>query len=753
MKKTMALMLALMMILTSVSFAAPSMVSTVTTSQEIQAKEQKLPEEQLLLNEDAVNHIDETYGTLLYDIDFETEDAFVTEQHPSKQGYVNPDFSADTWKILTSGMSTDTNYAPVKVIEGENTFLRMYNGDATNCGFSIYSNSTTEGSLTTDNGYYTVFADIRATISGSAGADYKQFFAQMKYPSGDVKVATNGTTGSWVTTTGLSVKTGEVPLRRINYYYGYNAKSTKNVDIFDIDNIKLYYKPFSVDVTVEGNAQLGIADKTVTVNIGEDLDSTITKEELMAMLTYEGGTILKDLTLADGSAFTSIDVVELQNVKGVFEKVEWLDDTYGYLVYNIDFETKDAFVTEQHPSKQGYVNPDFSADTWKILTSGMSTDTNYAPVKVIEGENTFLRMYNGDATNCGFSIYSNSTTEGSLTTDNGYYTVFADIRATISGSAGADYKQFFAQMKYPSGDVKVATNGTTGSWVTTTGLSVKTGEVPLRRINYYYGYNAKSTKNVDIFDIDNIKLYYKPFSVDVTVEGNAQLGIADKTVTVNIGEDLDSTITKTELMALVENDTDLILCDITLPDGTAFTSIDVMKVTEVKAVWDDKNPESYNVSSIRVNNPAGIRFRASVTTEQKKIAAEYGFIITLEKHLGEKDASVLTIDSDIKKVTGVSYGYDPKAEKDVDRIYEIEGNNIFFTAAVYGMPETKESYSENIVVRPYLKDADGKYHYAEPIIRSVIDVAIAIRDGGYTTVDEKGKAYVQNILDICGEEI
>lgn len=752
MKKITAFALALLMVLSTASYAAPAMAGTVTSTSEEEVQTPAETCEKTAQTQNETDWIDEQYGHLLYSLDFETKTAYKKNQHPSTQGVANPDFSADTWKILTSGMSTDTNYAPVKVTEGENTFLRMYNGDATNCGFSIYSNSTTEGSFTTDNGYYTVLADIRATISGSAGADYKQFFAQMVYPSGNVNVATNGTTGSWVTTTGLSVKTGEDPLRRINYYYGYKAKSTKNVDIFDIDDIKLYYKPFSEDVTVAGNAQLGIADKTVTVNIGEDLDSTITKEELMAMLSYEGGTILKDLTLADGSAFTSIDVVEVQHVKGVFEQVEWLDDTYGYLVYNIDFETDTAYTAKQHPSEQGMVNPDYSDPAWSITTSGTSTENGFTPVKVTENGNTFLRMYNGASQYPQFQTLSgNASKSGQFTSDNGYYTLFIDVRANVSDKTEFDFSSYYTQAHFANGESTKLSNvkfmiPDATSFTTNNGTVYQSEYGALRRVNYAFAYLGKvTTSSLDVFDIDNIKLYFKPFSVDVKVD--------DVTVQVAIPETLDSNITKASLMELVPEKEDAILVDLTLTDGTAFESIDVMKVTEVKAVWMTKAPVSYNVSSIRVNNPAGIRFRASVTTKQKEIAAEYGFIVTLEKHLGEKDASVLTIDSDIKKVTGVSYGYDPKAEKDVDRIYEIEGNNIFFTAAVYGMPETKESYSENIVVRPYLKDADGKYHYAEPIIRSVIDVATAIRDSGYTTVDEKGKAYVQNILDICGEEI
>ena len=197
----------------------------------------------------------------------------------------------------------------------------------------------------------------------------------------------------------------------------------------------------------------------------------------------------------------------------------------------------------------------------------------------------------------------------------------------------------------------------------------------------------------------------------------------------------------------------MILSDLVLADGSAFEAIDVVKVTEVKAVWKSLAPTSYSDSSIRTNDPAGIRFRASVTTEQKAKAQEYGFIVTLERNLGELDATAFTFELDVKKAVGVNYGYDPDINKNVDRIFEIDGDNILFTAAIYGIPETEAAYREKMVVRPYLKDADGECYYGAPVVRSVLEVAVAIRDGGYEKVDEYGMKFVQDILTVCGEEI
>ena len=97
------------------------------------------------------------------------------------------------------------------------------------------------------------------------------------------------------------------------------------------------------------------------------------------------------------------------------------------------------------------------------------------------------------------------------------------------------------------------------------------------------------------------------------------------------------------------------------------------------------------------------------------MAVEYGFVVTLEKHLKGADMTTLTMESE-NKVVGVSYGYDSSIQKEVDRIFETDDiGNIFFTAVVYGMPATKNAYNEPIIVRPYLKDNDGAYHYSMPM--------------------------------------
>ena len=92
MKRTLAILLALMMLFSSASFAAPTMVSSVTTAQENSIKESSVPEEEAELTSDEVDFVDEKYGNLVFNLDFETDTEFAsgkTNAQMYKHGIVN----------------------------------------------------------------------------------------------------------------------------------------------------------------------------------------------------------------------------------------------------------------------------------------------------------------------------------------------------------------------------------------------------------------------------------------------------------------------------------------------------------------------------------------------------------------------------------------------------------------------------------------------------------------------------------------
>ena len=711
-----------------------------------------------------INHPD--YGTLLYDIDFETENALANDQNMALQGFVNTNFKgSENWKVGFAQVSS-----AVKFAENGNTFVRMKNNKNQHPQFQTMAVSRSAGVFTEENGYFTVMVDVRANLTGNAGRDIDQFFSQNIFQHPDKSngmdtisdrnliLAKDIPSDKFVTKTETILSNGADSLRRINYafrYKGGNAE-TEDADTFDVDNLKLYFKPDKVTVKILGDESLSIPDQNVKVTTA-DISYVVKKNDILALIETAENVRVADLTLADGTAFETVDLDDVKTLKAVYRKYDMYDDTYGHLMYVIDFESLNDYAAYQRVTQQGFVNPDFDgSDLWCL------NHTSKTIKKVTIDGNSFIRMTNGTGQHgTQFNILSLSNTDGVFTKENGYYTVFADVRADISGEAGDTFNYMWNQPFYMVNGVAVSGNSAshvpTEEFTTSIMLLYREDAQAMRRHRHIFSYKTSAgatTAGVDTFDIDNLKMYFKPVSVDVTVLGGENADFEAQKINVAIDkETLDSTITKAELMARVENNTKMILSDLVLADGSAFESIDVMKVTEVKAVWQSLAPTSYSDSSIRTNDPAGIRFRASVTTEQKAKAQEYGFIVTLERNLGELDATAFTLELDVKKAVGINYGYDPDIKKNVDRIFEIDGDNILFTAAIYGIPETEAAYREKMVVRPYLKDADGECYYGAPVVRSVLEVAVAIRDGGYEKVDEYGTKFVQDILTVCGEEI
>lgn len=414
----------------------------------------------------------------------------------------------------------------------------------------------------------------------------------------------------------------------------------------------------------------------------------------------------------------------------------------------------------QKVTTQGIVNSDFDgSENWCI------NDTSKSIEKVTVDGNSFIRMTNPTGQHgTQFNVLSLNLNEGVFTSENGYYTVFADVRADISGEAGDDFSYVWDQPIHVVNGSAVSGNSATfiptKEFATSKMLLYREGAQALRRHRHIFSYKTtagETVAGVDTFDIDNLKMYFKPVSVDVTVLPGDNADFEAQKVTVAIDKDtLNSTITKAELMALVENDTDLALGDLTLSDGSAFEEIDVMKVTEVKAVWLSKAPNSINASSMRIKDPAGIRFKASISTEYKLEDTEYGFLVTRNVLLGTQDADTALRfgnEENLLFLKGVNYGYDAAAGKNVDKIFELADDEVFFTAVVYGIPETAEGYNDTLVARPYYKDTNGVYHYGAPVAKSVKDTAIAIRNAGYEGLDEDGIKYVQGVLEICGESI
>ena len=191
----------------------------------------------------------------------------------------------------------------------------------------------------------------------------------------------------------------------------------------------------------------------------------------------------------------------------------------------------------------------------------------------------------------------------------------------------------------------------------------------------------------------------------------------------------------------------------TKPDATVedvVDSIDLTGNTTVFAVWSDI-PSSPKTDKSNVNirsgadNVNGIRFASSVTTRNKALLEEYGFIIAREDILGSNELTFLLKKEDENKPLYV-YGaaYDKKTGLDLQ--YDVNGSNIIFTAVCTNIPA--EHYATKLVARTYAKYAVNGHAftvYGDSVVKSIKEVAQSIKDAGGAAYEDN-KEYIDSIL-------
>jgi len=155
----------------------------------------------------------------------------------------------------------------------------------------------------------------------------------------------------------------------------------------------------------------------------------------------------------------------------------------------------------------------------------------------------------------------------------------------------------------------------------------------------------------------------------------------------------------------------------------------------------DYSPKSYTENSIRIEGVSGIRFKSSVSTVERnnENLTEYGFIVTLKDLLGDTDVNEFNHTTDVTKVEGKNYD----TANNVDKIFEQNGNNFFFTAVVYNIPAGQ--YDTDLVVRPYTV-VDGEYVYGDAMVNNIKAVAQKLVGSERYNEDESFKAAVDKFV-------
>lgn len=177
-------------------------------------------------------------------------------------------------------------------------------------------------------------------------------------------------------------------------------------------------------------------------------------------------------------------------------------------------------------------------------------------------------------------------------------------------------------------------------------------------------------------------------------------------------------------------------------------------------IYYEKNiePVGIEVSSLRSQNPAGLRFVSYVSNAQRDRAEEYGYLLTLDDETGRDyenelvfgvgdrvENTVLTNVYDLSYISASNYIKGTK-----DAVYSLNGDflpkklslgdGIYFTAAMTGIPET--GFQTKLVVRPYIV-YDGGVCYGNVVKRSLYEVALDIWENEDYTDDD----YLEYILE------
>lgn len=184
-------------------------------------------------------------------------------------------------------------------------------------------------------------------------------------------------------------------------------------------------------------------------------------------------------------------------------------------------------------------------------------------------------------------------------------------------------------------------------------------------------------------------------------------------------------------------------------------------------VFESLAPTSIDSYSLRMKDDkygTGVRFAAYVDNQRRNSAVEYGFIVTLKSLLGDYDDSELAfVNGDTstdsgKTAGGVTYvrGKAYSDAEEIDKIFATDGSifgadslgeGYYFTAVVYNLPKNKASYREVLVVKPYLKTADG-IAYGNALNGSAYEIALLLRNTNYEGLSEEQIALVDEIIEI-----
>ena len=270
MRKFLSVLLAVMMVVSTVSFAAPSAVTVADSATNA------VVENTTDVTTDAAELTAESdYGTLVYSVDFERDDfdvaAFTTAYAQVKSSkttaYQNPDFGFGNMTCYTNAAGDGFSNAQL-VTEGENTYIT---GDVAVEYDGFFR--MTKYSMTWPDGIYTFSVDVKIPAGQVAN-----WAAQCNDTGLEIVAVApfNTASGDWQTVvfqTKNVVRGSNSGSADTEGFYGFFMTPNNNTaGTISYDNWKVYYKAPTATVTIDpngksGNSELWVKDLEANSNI------------------------------------------------------------------------------------------------------------------------------------------------------------------------------------------------------------------------------------------------------------------------------------------------------------------------------------------------------------------------------------------------------------------------------------------------------------------------------------------------------
>lgn len=549
MKKFLSILLAVMMILSTVSFAAPSAVVVDDSLWTVPETDASLSSE-----DDTATLADVSdYGTLLFNLDFENtaypdknetiSNCGAVKSYTSQALNIPSAFgdNADTALRLDVPANITGSYATVN---GSNV-MTVTGSQYPQFNIKRIVSESNWSTTAMPDGYYTIVADY-----AKDSANEKTGVVQARIPNKGGKAigtSTNLRTTMQTITTTIALSTNEgvttyvgngtthadtfTNVFGVGVYFGTSATTDK----YYVDNFKLYWKPLTVKATIN------VGDNKFATGGTYDVSTNgVTVAELGAYANNTNYSYSVKSATVNGTTYTGDTKIYLSSDSEItltWEKVadKWYDEKYGTMVFDITMDKNTAIpssdlVTAGTVAIKDYLHPNiasFSDADYSNANKYFMRATNFAGAEIVkEGDNYVLKMMNPTNARCGFEVNTWDSSNVFVKRDDITYSLVYDVKQDYAnGNAINVTDRFIYQGTGEATGVENKDN-TIGQWHTnvTTFSAAQAGDRKTSEVKAVMSitYGGSSTQSAHTYYYDNVRLYFKPQQANVTLTSDCK---------------------------------------------------------------------------------------------------------------------------------------------------------------------------------------------------------------------------------------